>query len=247
MKNGIICLIFILNLKAFSQCNVNLGLSVSNFGQIEDPISNFYNLEIPNGFNLEKFINNNNSTQLKYNLNLTSKLKDSLSLRFRLGLGIHKAYREIDYPNFFTKINEHQTYLELCPSIGKSQEIGDFTLIAGLEIPLYLASSYSYLNVTDIRDSTLQTISRQESLQKIDGGFLIGFNNFIQLEMNISKELKIFSELNFGLFYAQLGGYYSEYITLTSFEPSFNSFKKSYSRLFFTAPQIQFGISLNLN
>jgi hypothetical protein len=48
-----------INLKAFSQHKLEVGLGLSNMGQIENPISNFYNVDYPNGFNTDKYINEN--------------------------------------------------------------------------------------------------------------------------------------------------------------------------------------------
>jgi hypothetical protein len=246
MKNIFICLIIMINLKAFSQHKLEVGLGLSNMGQIENPISNFYNVDYPNGFNTDKYINENNSTVIKYNLNFSYGLKDSLNLRFRLGYGQNNKIRVLDYPSALTKINEHQSFLELCPSIGKSRKFGIFTLNAGFEIPLYLVSTYQYLNVSDIRDSTLQVTKTHESLLKIDGGFLIGINNFIHLQMKVSKNISLFSEFNFGLMYAQLGGIFDEKITLSGSDPILNSLEKKYSKLFVSAPQFQFGVTYDL-
>lgn len=235
-----------INLKAYSQHKLEVGLGISNMGQVENPISNFYNVDYPNGFNTDKYINEHHSTVIKYNLNFSYHLNDSLNLRFRLGYGENNKMRVLDYPAALTKINEHQSFMEFCPSIGKSRKFGLFTLNAGIEIPLYLVSNYNYLNVTDIRDSTLQVTNTNESLLKIDGGFLIGINHFIHLQLKISKNMNLFSELNFGLMYAQLGENYDEEITLSGSDPILNSFEKKYSKLFVSAPQFQFGITYHL-
>ncbi len=246
MKNIIICLLFMIHLNAFSQQKLEMGLGISNFGQIENPISNFYNVDYPNGFNMDTYINENHSTVLKYNVNFSYYLKDSLNVRLRLGYGQNNKKRVMDYPSALSHINENQSFLELCPSIGKSRKFGLFTLNTGLEIPLYLVSTYTYSNVTDIRDSTLQVTSTNESLEEIDGGFLIGINQFIHLELRVSKNISVFSELNFGMMYAQLGGNYTEKIKVGTTEPIPYSIEKKFSKLFFTAPQIQFGITFDL-
>jgi hypothetical protein len=246
MKKIISCLILMINLNAFSQHNLEVGLGISNFGQIENPISNFYNVDYPNGINTDKYINVQKSTVLKYNVNFSYKFKDSLNLRLRLGYGSNDKYRDLDLPSSLTKYNEHQSFVEICPSIGTSRKFGLFTLNTGLEIPLYFVSTYHYSAASDIRDSTLQVTDTHESLVHIDGGFLIGINQFIHLKMNISKNISVFSELNFGLMYAQLGGNYHEKITISGYEPSTSSFKKEYTKLFFTAPQVQFGITFDL-
>jgi hypothetical protein len=235
-----------IHLVAFSQQKLEVGLGISNFGQIENPISNFYNVDYPNGFNMDTYINENHSTVLKYNVNFSYNLKDSLNVRLRVGYGQNNKKRVMDYPSALSHINENQSFLELCPSIGKSRKFGLFTLNAGLEIPLYLVSTYNYLNFSEIRDSTLQVTSTNESLEKIDGGFLVGINQFIHLQLKVSKNISVFSELNFGLMYAQLGGEYNQKITSTSFEPSFYSLEKKYTKLFFTAPQVQFGVTFDL-
>jgi hypothetical protein len=246
MKKIISCLILMINLNAFSQHKLEVGLGISNFGQIENPMSNFYNLAYPNGFNLDVYVNQNHSTNLKYNVNLSYKLKDSLNLRLRFGFGLNEKLRVLDNPSALTYYREHQSFAEICPSIGKSRTFGSFTLNAGLEIPLYFVSTYHYSAASDIRDSTLQVTDTHESLVHIDGGFLIGINQFIHLKMNISKNISVFSELNFGLMYAQLGGNYHEKITISGYEPSTSSFKKEYTKLFFTAPQVQVGITFDL-
>lgn len=246
MKKIISFLILMIHLSAFSQQKLEVGVGISNFGQIENPISNFYNVDYPNGFNMDTYINMNNSTVLKYNVNFSCNLKDSLNVRLRFGFGLNHKLRVLDYPSALTYIHEKQSFVEVCPSIGKSRKFGLFTLNAGLEIPLYFVSTYNYLNFSEIRDSTLQVTSTQESTQKIDGGFLVGLNNFIHLKMKISKTMSVFSELNFGLMYAQLGGEYNQKITSTSFEPSFYSLEKKYTKLFFTAPQVQFGVTFDL-
>ncbi len=151
----------------------------------------------------------------------------------------------MDYPNALTKINENQSFVEFCPSIGKSITFGLFTLNTGLEIPIYMASAYKSLTASELRDSTLQVTGTQESEQKIDGGFLIGLNNFIHLQLKISKNMSLFSELNVGLMYARLGGNYYQKITLSGNNPLYSSLKKEYTNFFFTAPQIQFGITFN--
>jgi hypothetical protein len=115
-----------------------------------------------------------------------------------------------------------------------------------IEIPLYLVSTYQYLNVSDIRDSTLQVTKTNESSLMIDGGFLIGINNFIHLQMKVSKNISLFSEFNFGLMYAQLGGIFDEKITLSGSDPILNSLEKKYSKLFVSAPQFQFGVTYHL-
>ncbi len=246
MKKIISCLILTIHLSAFSQQKLEVGLGISNFGQIENPISNFYNVDYPNGFNMDTYINENHSTVLKYNVNFSYNLKDSLNVRLRLGYGQNNKMRVMDYPSALSHINEHQSFLEFCPSIGKSKKFGLFTLHAGMEIPIYLVSTYNYSNVTDTRDSTLQVTSTNESLEKIDGGFLVGINQFIHLQLKVSKNISVFSELNFGLMYAQLGGNYTEKITVGATEPIPYSIEKKYTKLFFTAPQIQFGITFDL-
>lgn len=246
MKNIIICLLFMIHLNAFSQQKLEVGLGISNFGQIENPISNFYNVDYPNGFNMDTYINENHSTVLKYNVNFSYNLKDSLNVRLRIGYGQNNKRRVMDYPSALSHINEHQSFLELCPSIGKSRKFGLFTLNAGIEIPIYLVSTYNYSNVSDIRDSALQVTSTNESLEEIDGGFLIGINQFIHLQLKVSKNISVFSEFNFGLMYAQLGGIYTEKITVGAAEPIPYSIEKKYTKLFFTAPQIQFGITFHL-
>lgn len=246
MKKIICCLILMINLNAFSQQKLEVGVGISNFGQIENPISNFYNLAYPNGFNLDIYVNKNNSTNLKYNVNLSYKLKDSLNVRLRFGFGLNEKLRVLDYPSALTYYREHQSFAEICPSIGKSRKFGSFTINAGLEIPLYFVSRYNFSTYSDIRDSTLQVTGTNESLEQIDGGFLVGLNHFIHLKMKISKTMSVFSELNFGLMYANLGGTYTQEITSTSFEPSFNSLEKKYTKIFFTAPQVQFGVTFDL-
>lgn len=235
-----------IHLIAFSQQKLEVGLGISNFGQIENPISNFYNVDYPNGFNMDTYINENHSAVLKYNVNFSYNLKDSLNVRLRLGYGQNNKRRVMDYPSALSKINEHQMFWELCPSIGKSRKFGLFTLNAGMEIPIYLVSTYNYSNVSNIRDSALQVTSTNESLKKIDGGFLIGINQFIHLQLKVSKNISVFSELNFGLMYAQLGRNYTEKITVGTAEPIPNTIEKKYTKLFFTAPQVQFGITFHL-
>lgn len=246
MKKIICCLIIMINLNAFSQQKLEVGVGISNFGQIENPISNFYNVDYPNGFNTDKYINKNNSTVLKYNVNFSYNLNDSLNLRLRLGFGLNDKFRVLDYPASLTYIHEQQSFAEICPSIGKTKKFGSFTLNAGLEIPLYFVSRYNYSNYSEIRDSSLQVTSTNESLQHIDGGFLVGINHFIHLKMKVTKNMSVFSELNFGLMYAHLGGNYHEIITLSSSVPTSYSFEKRFTKLFFTAPQVQFGVTFDL-
>jgi hypothetical protein len=246
MNKIIICLILMTNLNAFSQHKLEVGVGISNFGQIENPISNFYNFDYPQGFNIDLYVNKNNSTNLKYNVNFSCNLKDSLNVRLRLGFGLNDKFKVLDYPATLTYYHEKQSFAEICPSIGKSRKFGLFTLNAGLEIPLYFVSTFNYSTYTDIKDSTLQVTGTNESLQQIDGGFLVGINHFIHLKMKISKNMSVFSELNFGLMYAHLGGEYTHKITSTSFEPSFISVEKKYTKLFFSAPQVQFGFTFDL-
>lgn len=234
-----------MNVISFCQQKLEMSLGVSNMEQIENPISNFYRVDYTNGFNTDLYINENKSTVLKYNVNFTVQLKDSLNLRFRFGYGQNNKLRVMDYPNALTKINENQSFVEFCPSIGKSKTFGLFTLNTGLEIPIYMASAYKSLTASELRDSTLQVTGTQESEQKIDGGFLIGLNNFIHLQLKISKNMSLFSELNVGLMYARLGGNYYQKITLSGINPLYSSLKKEYTKFFFTAPQIQFGITFN--
>lgn len=233
-----------LHLFGFSQNKFSISTSISNQGQVDKTLEDFYSLNFPYGFAIQEYTNKTVGSNLKYNLGLSYEIRDSINFRLRFGFSSRSSSYEQDYPAiYWSKSDKHKNF-EICPSFGFIRNKGRFSFNAGIELPFYYVFDYAQNVNNKSYDSSLQMTEESEINIKIDGGFFIGINNYLNVQLKLTQSLNLFSEVNFGLMYAHLGGKYER--TNTELFPgtseAYQTFDKKYTKLFFSQPQLQFGL-----
>lgn len=227
----------------FSQGKLGISASVSNQGQVDKTLEDFYSLNFPYGFAIQEYTNKTVGSNLKYNLSLSCNIRDSINFRLRIGYASRSSSYEQDYPAmYWTKSDKHEN-IEICPSFGFTRNKGIFSFNAGIELPFYYIFDYTQFLNNKSYDTSMQLTHESEVNIKIDGGYIFGINNFLNVKLKLVKSLFLFSEVNFGLMYAYLGGKYER--TITEIYPtssdSYQTFDKTFTKLFFSPPQLQLG------
>jgi hypothetical protein len=246
MKNKLLFVFVIFPLLIISQEEkLEVGFLIGNNGQLEKTIGDFYFPGSETAFLDDSY--KNQTTALKYSFLISYKIANQVALRLNLGYSFRKDHydRINDMEN--VTYDFKQNVYNISPSVSFSKPIEKFELSTGLEFPLFFVNDFKfnshYINYTN-DDITLDVID----YINMDGGFIWGINNFINLKYFLTKHLAFCSELKYGLLFAEIGDKYqqnSEYIVPDQ-APVSSMFEKSYSKTFFSQPEISFGILMKL-
>lgn len=248
MKKLLFIVLLSLPLITFSQKKFDVSVSVSNQGQVDKTLEDFYSLNFPYGYAVQEYTNKIVGSNLKYNLGLSYVIRDSINFRLRMGFASENSSYEQSYPaDYWLKSDKHKN-IEICPSFGFIRNKGRFSFNTGIELPFYYILDYTQYMDSKSYDSSLQLTGDDEINTKIDGGFFIGINNYMNVKVKLSENISLFSEVNFGLMYTHLGGNYerTNRQIFPNPEEFYQSFEKKYTKFFFSPPQLQFGVNYQL-
>jgi hypothetical protein len=225
---------------AFSQNRIGISASVSNQGQIDNALSDFY---YPSREDQNDAFVKSSSINLKYNLGFSYQLKNGNQLRLRTAYGTRNAESSNKEQSYFYygRITDKQQFFEFAPGYGFSERLGKFNIGFGAELPVYLIDQYrqdSYLGYNNDEASEYNT-----SFMTMSGGVIFGLNGFLNLEYSFGKHLALFTELNCGAMHARLGGkmYDSSLLGGTG-----NGWEQKQNSTYFSGLQGQLGLAVKL-
>jgi hypothetical protein len=230
----------------FGQSKVDLNVSLSNQGQIDKVLEDFYFPAHPTASQDDAHIGKD--FRLKYNATLSYVHKDSFDIRLSIGYGQRINHYEQDQINTKWIYDDKQNIIELAPSFGFSKQFGRFRIGTGIQIPIYIIGNFIETGVyTEHSDSVNLSYSVSSKI-KMDGGIIFGINNYVNLKVNLFKKLYLFTELNYGLLFANLGKKYAaENTTTFPYNDTYSSsFDKTYKKTYFSPISIQFGLGFRL-
>ena len=228
----------------YSQNKFGISVSVSNQGQIDKVVEDFYSLNFPYGFAIQEYTNKVKGYNLKYNLGMSYVIRDSFNIRLRMGFASRISSYEQNYPAMLWLNSDNQKSFELSPSFGIIRHKGKFSFNTGIEIPVFYIDDYTQYSNNKSYDTSLQLTGEYEVTTKIDGGLIFGINSYLNLKFILTKKISLFSEINFGLMFAKLGGMYerTNRQILPNSEKFYQSFEKKYTKFFVSPPQLQLGV-----
>ncbi len=233
----------------------SLSFSVSNNGQVDHSIHNFYRQDT-------EFLNflfntpTSKHTEIKYNLSFSYVNSKKIVSGVKLGYqSIINKYSTSDYTSEIEAKGAQSIY-NINPSLGYAINNKKLDFIVGLQVPLFIIGNYKYTsteenyrtNASGVRE--LQYISETET--NIIGGYITGLNSFLNLRYSFNRFF-IFSEVSTGILYASTGASYSTETTTTysgsyfpSYPPYYTSSDSDYTlkKTYFSSPEFSFGIGL---
>lgn len=232
----------------FGQQRFDVSFGLANLGQIDRTIEKFYTVDYPDGFLDEEYINLIKSRKIQYNLGFAYQLKNDFKLRLRAGYGQFYTYRDQNFSNSSITRTEDQSVFEITPSIAYCKSFDRISLQTGIEIPFYSVSAYRFKSHTLVYDTVGLLLNESFGATTYDPGFITGINQFVRLEFNLCKSIALYAEMNFGLLYAHLGDQYvrESKITYPDATTYTETFDKTYSNIFFSPPQMQFGLKVGI-
>lgn len=234
-------------LSAHAQSGFDLGFSISNQGQVDKELDEFYFPADAGAFKDDLRLAK--EFHLKYNGNLAYRTKSNNEIRVRFGYGVRNQEYERSTVSVFQSIEDEQQFFEVAPSFGVNKELGRFVISTGIEIPVYVIGEFTERNIYTQFSESGATISEQEQIIKMDGGIIYGLNHYVNIKTNIFSKFYFFTEFNYGLMFSDIGEeYYSlmTQISPTTSENEFN-FEKSIKNTFFSPMQLQFGLGFFFN
>lgn len=244
MKKIILICIILKTQLTFGQNKTEISFGISNPGQVEKTLEDFYFIAHPTAFQDDAHYGN--EKRVKFNLGFSFHLRDSLELRFRVGYSKRVNHYSQAFSNTHWSVNDFQSVFEISPSFGFSKRLGRFRFSTGIEIPVYIIGKLKedLWYQTYASSGTIDLASTSEI--SMPGGTIIGLNNYVRVSTFLSKQLFLYSEINYGLLFASLGGNFRN-VTTSTFpieETLINEFEKTYTKWYFSPAQIQFGIGL---
>lgn len=245
MKNLITFIFLIIGNISIAQNTFQLGFGISNQGQFDKLLEDFYYPAHPTAYQDDAHLGKD--LRIKYNFFGSYLFHDSLEMRLRVGYAIRKNHYEQIFPTTAWIVNDKQNVLELSPSFGFRKNWGRFTFSTGLEVPIYLVSDLKKtIDYKEFSDSINLSFSANSNLS-MDGGLIFGLNHYLNLRTFFSKQIFMFSEINYGMLYSKLGGKYEDVGGATFPTVINNSYEydKSYSKFYFSSIQVQFGIGFS--
>lgn len=241
MKHIIIFFTLCCGLALNAQNHMDFQFSVSNQGQTDKVMNDFYYLGHETAY--QDDATNGRDIFLKYNLTFTYSLWDSLDCRIRLGYGHRKGFYRKDIVPFSTTVQDEQHLFEITPSFGYNKKWKIVRLGTGFELPFYIAGKFS--QVIEAEDTQMNYHQRQ--FIRLNGGIIVGLNHYVNLKLFFLKKVYAFSEVNYGLMYGSLGRKYSSDLQNIDGTPLYSEeFDKTYKKIFFSGIHVQMGIGIRL-
>lgn len=242
---GIIC--FFLGNYSIAQNNFQLGFGLSNQGQFDKLLEDFYYPAHPTA--MQDDAHKGKDLRIKYNFFGSYLFHDSLELRLRVAYAIRKNHYEQTFPTSAWIINDKQNVIEFSPSFGFRKNWGRFSFSTGLEIPIYLVGDLEEkINYQEFSDTINLSLESNSNL-RMDGGLILGLNHYLNVRTFFSNQIFMFSEINYGILYSKLGGNYEDVggSTYPTVVISAYEYDKSYSKTYFSSIQVHFGIGYKFN
>lgn len=242
MKNLITLIFFISGNILIAQNKFQLGLGISNQGQFDNLLEDFYFPAHPTAMQDDAHLGKD--LRIKYNFSGSYSFHDSLEFRIRVGYAIRKNHYEQKFPTTALIVNDKQNILEFNPSFGFRKNWGRFSFSTGLEIPIYVVGDLEEtIDFKEFSDSINLSYSAN-STYRMDGGLILGLNHYLNVRTFFSKQIFMFSEINYGILYSKLGGKFKD-VGESTFPTVINStyeYDKTYSKIYFSQIQVHFGI-----
>ena len=136
MKKIILICIILKTQLAFGQNKTEISFGISNPGQVEKTLEDFYFIAHPTAFQDDAHYGN--EKRVKFNLGFSFHLRDSLELRLRVGYSKRVNHYSQAFSNTHWSVNDFQSVFEISPSFGFSKRLGRFRFSTGIEIPVYI-------------------------------------------------------------------------------------------------------------
>lgn len=234
--------LFIIDLANGQETEHLFYLTVSNNGQLEEVIDDFY-FE-PDSYNPSDDVFSFDQTIMKFNFHYEFKTKKDLIFSSTFGYGYRRdRYVVGNQPGIPPDGEEYQTYLSGAIGIRYAWSIEKVQVSTGLELPLYI---FSDCVKTYQQDDPNQTIHYTETTT---GGKAFGINSTTSLKWFVLPNFFISSNLSFGLLKFDVG-----HETITNNEvqdPIFTSEpiwvrENSYRKTTITRPEFLFGLGARL-
>jgi|GEM_PF-2308031 len=245
MKKAILILPFItIYGLIYSQKDFGFSFSISNQGQIDKVLEDFY-------FPASPTANQDDATygrdyKLKFNSTFFYVISRNIILRARFGIGFRNNYYEQDAINTVWQFKDKQNVYEITPSLGYIKEFEFIKFNFGFEIPMYIIGKYTQSGIYSVYPDSVNLSQEVHSFVKMSGGVISGLNTFINIDYYFTTTIYLFSEFNSGILFANLGRIYSfDYNEVYPSQISASTFyEKKYRKVYFSDFQIQFGIGI---
>lgn len=234
--------LFLLNLANGQKTDHLFYLTVSNNGQLEEVIDDFYFES--DSYNPADDVLSFDQSIMKFNFHYEIKTKKNLIFSSTFGYGYRRdRYVVGNQPGIPPIGEEYQTYLSGAVGIRYAWSIEKFQVSTGLELPLYI---FSDCEKTYQQDDPNQTMHFTETTT---GGNAFGINSTTSLKWFVIPNLFISANLSFGLLKFDVGNE-----TITNFEvqdPIFTNDlvwerENSYTKTTITRPEFLFGLGVRL-
>lgn len=225
-----------------AQNKIELSFGVSNQGQFDKLLEDFYFPAHPTAF--QDDAHEGKDLRIKYNFSGSYVFGDSTEVRLRIGYANRVNHYEQRFPTTGWIIDDEQHVVEISPSFGFRENLGRFSFSIGLEIPIYLIGDLTeHIDYSQYADSINMSYAAKSDV-KIDGGIVVGLNSYLNIKTFFTKGFYLFSELNYGILYSKLGGKYENASGETFPNSVFNYAEqdKSYSKVYVSPIQVQLGL-----
>ncbi len=195
MKYTVVVVVFLfLGNPYFAQRKFELGFGLSNQGQFDKLVENFYFPAGPKVWLDDS--NKGKDLRLKANLYLSYLFNYDFEFRLRTSKAIRKnEYERISLTSSL-KTNNLQNIFEFSPSFGVRKSWGRFSFSTGVELPVYLVGDLNEQIIYEEFSDSVNLSAASKSDIRMDGGFIIGLNQYISVRTVLKNQLFVFSELN---------------------------------------------------
>ena len=235
---------------------ISIGFAVSNNGQVDHSINDFYRQD-------SEFLNflfnspTSNQTELKFNLLFSYTSEKKIMYEIKLGYqSIINNYKTSDYSTEIDAKGSQSIY-NINPSVGYLMGNKKVEFVLGLQLPVFIIGDYNFNdteenyrgNSVGVRE--LQYISKTET--SINGGYILGLNSFLNVKYLFKNRFFVSSEIATGALYASTGKTFSTETTTTyygtyfpGYPPYYSSSDSDYSlkKTYFSSPEFSLGIGL---
>jgi len=233
----------------------SLSFSVSNNGQVDHSIHDFYRQD-------SEFLNflfntpTSKHTEIKYNLSFSYVNSKKIVTGVKLGYqSIINKYSTSDYTSEIEAQGSQSIY-NINSSLGYAINNKKIDFVVGLQVPLFIIGGYKHTSTEKnyrsnaSGDRELQYTSETET--NILGGYITGLNSFLNIRYSFNRFF-IFSDVATGILYASTGSTFSTETTTTysgsyfqSYPPNYSSSDSDYTlkKTYFSSPEFSFGIGL---
>ena len=224
-----------------AQNNIELSFGVSNQGQIDKLLEDFYFPAHPTAF--QDDAHKGKDLRIKYNFSGSYVFGDSMEVRLRIGYATRTNHYEQRFPTNGWIIDDEQNVFEISPSFGFRENLGRFSFAIGLEIPIYFVGDLTeHIDYRQYADSVKMSYAAKSDI-KMDGGIIVGLNSYLNIKTFFTEGIYLFSELNYGILYSKLGRKYENVSGETFPTPATNyaEFDKNYEKVYVSPIQVQLG------